>query len=320
MNPTTDSIHKYITQILQTSQIMSKYCSFCKKNTDHFLKSNDGKTTCPVLLNTRCYRCTATGHTPKACTVNTPKECKLVFSKAFPKLYDSLEHFQSINGKTIPGCETKSEYIAMVAKTTPPAKTWASLAAKAPNESAARIIEESNKKLQQQVEESNKKRAEKKHQEYLERQEKRKEHEERQKRREQEQIQKNIETAMAQYGHRWFAYVYGTDLDCELAAQLRDQEDEEAYKHEEHLKELLRKSEEEYKHNKRTMTEEEFEEWIWEVDDEYTSLGLQQETQVCLMNNPAVTTYYSKTGIIHHPDDFVSRDAGAPLKPGLYRK
>jgi len=201
-----------------------------------------------------------------------------------------------------------------------PTNTWASLAAKAPNESAAKRIEASNKKLQEQVDESNRKLAEKKHQEYLERQEKRKEREERKKLREQEQIQHNIDNAIATYGHRWFAYVYGTDLDCKLAEQLRDQEDEEAYKREEHFKELERKSIEEYEHNERTMTKEQFEEWIWEVDEEYSSLGLQQETQLCLMNNPAVTTHYHKTGMIHHPDDFVSRDAYAPLKPGLIRK
>jgi len=268
---------------------MSKYCSFCKTNTDHSLKSKDGKTTCPVLLNVRCHRCTATGHTAKT--------CKLVFSPAFPKLYDSHEPLQSINGKIIPGCETNP---------TPPAKTWASLAAKAPNESAARIIEESNKKLQEKVEKSNKKRQE--------------EREERKNRKEQERIQRNIETAKAQYGHRWFAYVYDTDLDCKLAEQLRYQENEDVYKYEEHLIKLLRKSEEKYKHNERTMTEEEFEKWLWEEDEEYNSLGLQQETQLLLMNNPAVTTYYRKTGMIHHPDDFVSRDAGAPLKPGLVRK
>jgi len=253
------------------------------------MKSKEGKTTCPVLLNVYCYRCKGLGHTPKACPEN-----------ASPKLPESAP--------------AKSE------ATPAPTNTWASLAAKAPNESAAKRIEESNKKLQQQIDESNRKLAEKKHQEYLERQERRKEREERKERWEQQQIQKNVEKAIATYGHRWFAYVYGTELDCELAAKLRDKEDEEAFKREEHLKELEQKSIEEYEHNERTMTKDQFQEWLWDEDMEYSSHSIQQETQLCLMNNPAVTSHYHKTGMIRHPDDFVSRDAGASLKPGLIRK
>jgi hypothetical protein len=248
------------------------------------MKSKEGKTTCPVLLNVYCYRCKGTGHTPSACPEN-----------ASPKL----------NTESSPA---------------KPANTWAYLAAKAPNESAAKIIEASNQKLQQQVEESNKKLAEKKHAEYLERQERRKEREERKERREEQQIQKNVEKAIATYGHRWFAYVYGTELDCELAANLRDQEDEDAYKYEESLKQLEKDAHEEYERNERTMTKDQFQEWLWDEDMEYSSHSIQQETQLCLMNNPAVTSHYHKTGMIRHPDDFVSRDTGASLKPGLIRK
>jgi hypothetical protein len=204
--------------------------------------------------------------------------------------------------------------------TKPAANTWASLAAKAPNESAAKIIEASNQKLQQQIEESNKKLAAKKHEEWVQRQEKRKEREERQKRREQQQIQENIEKAVETYGHRWFAYVLGTDLDCELAAKLRDQEDEDAFKYEESLKQLERDAHEEYERNERTMTKEQFQEWLWDEDMEFSSHSIRQETEVSRMNNPAVTSHYHKTGMIQHPDDFVSRDAGAPLKPGLLKK
>ena len=264
------------------------------------MKSKEGKTTCPVLLNLYCYKCKGTGHTPKVCTGKTPKVCQ----EAFPALL------------TTPTETTKPA----TTQAKPATSTWASLAAKAPNESAAKNIEASNQKLQQQVDEYNKKLEAKKHAEYLERQEKRKEREERQKRWEEIQIQKNVEKAMATYGHRWFAYVYGTELDCELAVQLRDQEDEEAYKREEHLKKLEKDAHEEYENNERTMTKEEFDEWMWEVDDEYTYQGLNQVTQLCLMNNPAVTTHYMRTGMIQHPDDFVSREAGAPLKPGLLKK
>ena len=265
---------------------MSKYCSFCKTNTDHYMKSKEGKTTCPVLLAAYCYKCKGTGHTPKACTGNI-----------FPALL------------TTPSEPTK-----------PAANTWASLAAKAPNESAAKIIEASNKKLQQQVDESNKKRAaekQAKHEAWVQRQ---KEREERQKRLEEEQIQENIEKAVATYGHRWFAYVLGTELDCELAAKLRDQEDDDAFKYEESLKQLEKDAHEEYERNERTMTKEQFQEWLWDEDMEFSSHSIRQETEVSRMNNPAVTSHYHKTGMIQHPDDFVSRDAGAPLKPGLLKK
>ena len=278
---------------------MSKYCSFCKTNTDHYMKSKEGKTTCPVLLKVYCYRCKGTGHTPKVCTGKTPKVCQ----EAFPALLTTPAKPEPTNPAA-----------------TPATSTWASLAAKAPNESAAKIIEASNKKLQQQVEASNQKLAAKKHAEYLERQEKRREHEEHKKRKEQQQIQKNIDNAMATYGHRWFAYVYGTELDCELAVKLRDQEDEDAFKYEESLKQQERDAHEEYERNERTMTKEQFQEWLWEEDMEYSSHSIRQETEVSRMNNPAVTTHYHKTGMIQHPDDFVSREAGAPLKPGLYRK
>lgn len=249
------------------------------------MKSKEGKTTCPVLLKVYCYKCKGTGHTPKAC------------KEAFPALL------------TTPTEPTK-----------PAATTWASIASKMPNESAAKIIEASNQKLQQQVDESNKKLAAKKHQEWVQRQEKRREHEERKKRKEQQQIQKNIEKAMATYGHRWFAYVLGTDLDCELAEQLRDQEDKYAYEYEESLKQQEREAHEEYERNERTMTKEQFQEWLWDEEMEYSSHSIRQETEVSRMNNPAVTSHYMKTGMIQHPDDFVSREAGAPLKPGLYRK
>jgi len=265
---------------------MSKYCSFCKTNTDHYMKSKEGKTTCPVLLAAYCYRCKGTGHTPKACSA-------MVCQESSPKLHD-----------------------APLA----PTNTWASLAAKAPNESTAKIIEASNRKLQQQIDESNQKLAAKKHAEYLERQEKRRERAELQKRKEQQQIQENIEKAVATYGHRWFAYVLGTELDCELAAKLRDQEDDDAFKYEESLKQLEKDAHEEYERNERTMTKEQFQEWLWDEDMEYSSHSIRQETEVSRMNNPAVTSHYHKTGMIQHPDDFVSRDSGAPLKPGLLKK
>lgn len=258
------------------------------------MKSKEGKTTCPVLLKVYCYKCKGTGHTPKACTA-------MVCQEAFPSLL------------TAPTEPTKPA-------ATPATSTWASLAAKAPNESAAKIIEASNQKLQQQVDESNKKLAAKKHEEWVQRQEKRKEREEHQKRQEQQQIQENIDNAIATYGHRWFAYVLGTDLDCELAAKLREQEDEDAYKYEESLKQQEREIEEMFKHNERTMTKEQFQEWLWDEDMEYSSHSIRQETEVSRMNNPAVTSHYHKTGMIQHPDDFVSREAGASLKPGLYRK
>ena len=68
------------------------------------------------------------------------------------------------------------------------------------------------------------------------------------------------------------------------------------------------------------MTKEQFQEWLWDEDMEYSSHSIRQETEVSRMNNPAVTSHYHKTGMIQHPDDFVSRDAGAPLKPGLLKK
>lgn len=264
------------------------------------MKSKEGKTTCPVLLKVYCYRCKGTGHTPKACTFNTPKMCQ----EAFPKLHNA------------PSAPAKPE----ATQSKPTTSTWASLAAKAPNESAAKVIEASNQKLQQQVDESNKKLAAKKHEEWVQRQEKRKEREERQKRWEEEQIQKNIEKAVATYGHRWFAYVLGTELDCELAVKLREQEDEDAYEYEERLKKLEKEAHEKYEHNERTMTKEQFQEWLWDEDMDYSSHSIHQEAEVSLMNNPAVTTHYMRTGMIQHPDDFVSRDAGAPLKPGLLNK
>ena len=262
------------------------------------MKSKEGKTTCPVLLKVYCYRCKGTGHTPKVCSPKMCTDKTALCQDSFPALL------------TTPTAPAKSAATS----------TWASLAAKAPNESAAKIIEASNQKLQQQVDESNKKLAAKKHEEWVQRQEKRKEREEHKKRLEQQQIQENIEKAMATYGHRWFAYVLGTDLDCELAEKLREQEDEDAFKYEESLKQQEREAYEEYERNKHTMTKEQFQEWLWDEEMEYSSHSIRQETEVSRMNNPAVTSHYMRTGMIQHPDDFVSREAGAPLKPGLYRK
>lgn len=199
-------------------------------------------------------------------------------------------------------------------------KTWASLAAKAPNPYAAKLIEESNQTLQKQVEETNKKRAAKKHQEWLERQEKRKKHEENQKRVQQEQIQRKIETAKAEYGHRWYAYVEDTELDCKLAAELRYKESEEYYEYEYQEEIEMSKFDALYKHNEKTMSREEFREWLMEEEYDFSAYSIQDATQVCIINTPAVTSYYNKTGLILHPDDFVSREQNAPLKPGLLRK
>jgi hypothetical protein len=68
------------------------------------------------------------------------------------------------------------------------------------------------------------------------------------------------------------------------------------------------------------MSREEFSEWIMEEEDDFSAYSIQEATQVCIINNPAVTSYYNKTGLIRHPDDFVSREHNAPLKPGLLRK
>jgi hypothetical protein len=204
-------------------------------------------------------------------------------------------------------------------------KTWASLAAKAPNPSAAKLIEESNRTLQKQVEETNKKRAAKKHQEWVERQEKRKKREEKQNRVQQEEIQRKIEIAKAEYGHRWYAYVEDTELDCKLAEELRYNEMQQYYDYEyEQIQEEIRMSKLDtlYNRNKKTMSREEFREWLmeWEEEDDFSEYSIQDATRVCIINTPAVTSYYNKTGLILHPDDFVSRERDAPLKPGLLRK
>ena len=249
------------------------FCSFCQSNA-HYLRSKDGKTTCPVLLNTTCYRCNKQGHTAKVCKAGLE-------SADFPAL-------------------------AQVTQTEPKKTSWNTIVASNRPKTVIDAIEQTELKQREKA----KKQAEEKHQAWLQRTAEREQ---------QAQIreQRHIEKMEAQYGSRWYAYVYHTPNDCNEAQRLRDLEDEEAYQREERMKQAERAYEAEYEHNRRTMTKKEFEEWREEEENEFADQPLRIESEIRMRNQPAVLAQYHKTGLIYHPTDFTGSEYGAPLKPGL---
>jgi len=254
------------------------FCSFCQTNT-HYLRSKDGKTTCPVLLNTTCYRCNKKGHTSKVCKAGLE-------SADFPALT-----------QVKPNTTTQEN---------PKTTSWNTIVAS----NRPKTVIDTIKQTELKQKEKAKQIAEEKHQAWLQRTAEREQ-------KAQERETRHIEKMQAQYGSRWYAYVYHTPNDCNEAQRLRDLEDEEAYQREERMKQAERAYEAEYEHNRRTMTKEEFEEWQEEEEHDFADQPLRIESEIRMRNQPAVLAHYHKTGLIYHPADFTGSEYGAPLKPGL---
>ena len=268
---------------------MSLYCSFCKKNTTHAIKNLKGEITCPVLLNVYCYQCKQKGHTPKCCP-------GIFKADAFPALITQ-----------------ETPKAPAVRAVTPPVSSWANVATKTCDSKLVEKIANEDKRIrEEQLERDARLKAEKqaRHEEWVKRKEER----------ERIQEQQNIEKAMDHWGSRWYVYVEGTDLDCNLALKLRTDEEDRGYQWEEQMRESERKADEEYEHNKKTMTEEEFDAWMDEESEDYFNEGFHEDTLFTCYACPAASSHYYKTGMKRSASDFVSNEWGASLKPGLLVK
>jgi hypothetical protein len=157
----------------------------------------------------------------------------------------------------------------------------------------------------------------KKHQDWLKRQEERKQWEE-----ERKQLKEtaHVQAMFDKYGTNWHNYVYMTDEDCNIAYEMREQDELDMYRKEEEIEKYCKEQEELRKRFKQEMTPEEYQEWEWEQEDEYFESGLRMQTEFSVRASPAALAYYGKHWLMLPDGDFVSSEWGAERKLDKVRR
>ena len=196
-----------------------------------------------------CNYCKGRGHTKKCCPKIAEKNKKLEkLEKEFPAL---------IQGKP----EKKAEI----------SKGWANIVTANRKESVVAAVEKANEEQKMKQKEEKKR----KHSEYLARCEERK-------KRKEEKDRLYVADMEHRFGCHWFNFVeYYRDgeFNSAIAAELRYEyemeqekreweEDERERKMMQELDEKLQLEEQEEKHNRKTMTPEQFNKWYWEKKEE----------------------------------------------------
>ena len=276
---------------------MVKKCSFCGKE-GHLLKTRTGEITCLELANTICYVCRCSGH--------TPKHCVFVRSNQTPTLNDKA---LASNDKALASNDKALASNDKALASVQPGESW-----------ATRVKMNRSSKITTQIEKA----------EHLSKQReidsakiRKKEWENRQLRSKQKREQlrtKHIEDMKAQYGKRWYAYVFLTENDCEEAELLREKEDAAQDKFEEESSRLVNETVVEIKRNEARMTDDEFDKWLMadfeESVNDWENEYYAKESEFKMLASKEAKIYYEATGIMRSDEDFVKNGNGR-LKPGL---